>query len=105
MNEWYFMEAAWICLLLPMSGLVYLIHDYLFSASLPWVALIMIWNLFIAYSLFGIVPSLVYISGKGLSHLDWLLDILNVGSKFILPILILVAFQTRPAMFRACTAE
>jgi hypothetical protein len=85
-----------------MAGLVYLIRDYIFSSELPIIAQIMIWNLLISYSLFGIIPSLIYITGKGLAHLDWMLDILNVVAKFTLPILVLVAFQTRPAMFKAC---
>jgi hypothetical protein len=87
---------------MPMAGLVYLIRDYIFSSELPIIAQIMIWNLLISYSLFGIIPSLIYITGKGLAHLDWMLDILNVVAKFTLPILVLVAFQTRPAMFKAC---
>lgn len=103
-NEWYYMEAAWISLLVPMSGLVYQIHDFLFSEQLPDIAKFMIWNLLVTYSLFGIIPSMVYITGKGMHHLDWILDILNVAAKFPLPIMILVAFQTRPAMFKLCAA-
>ena len=103
MNDWYYFEAAWICLLLPMSGLVYLINGYLFSSELPLVAQFMIWNLLVVYGLFGLFPSAVYFMGRGLHHLDWILDILNVSAKFPLPILILVAFQTRPAMFKPCT--
>jgi hypothetical protein len=87
-----------------MSGLIYLIQDFLFSSQLPDIAKFMIWNLLISYSLFGLVPSAVYLSGKGMHHLDWMLDILNVAAKFPLPILILVAFQTRPAMFKPCVA-
>ncbi len=102
-NEWYYLEAAWISLLVPMSGLVYLIQDFLFSEQLPAIAKFMIWNLLITYSLFGIIPSVVYITSKGMHHLDWILDILNVASKFPLPIMVLVAFQTRPAMFKICT--
>lgn len=86
-----------------MSGLVYLIQDFIFSDQLPDIAKFMIWNLLVTYCLFGIVPSLVYITGKGMHHLDWFLDILNVAAKFPIPILILVAFQTRPAMFKLCT--
>ncbi len=85
-----------------MTGLIYLINDYLFSPNLPDIAKFMIWNLLIGYSMFGLIPTLVYMSGKGIHHLDWLLDILNVAAKFPLPIMILVAFQTRPAMFKPC---
>ncbi len=103
-NEWYFIEASWICLLVPMSGLVYQIRHFIFSPDLPTIAQFMIWNLFIVYSLFGFIPSVMYVSGKGLHHLDWVLDVLNIAAKFPLPIMIMVAFQTRPAMFKACVA-
>ncbi len=73
-NEWYCIEAAWVCLLVPIAGLVYLMDGFLFSSDLPLVAKLMVWNLLVTYSLFGIIPSIIYFLGMGLHQLDWVLD-------------------------------
>ena len=101
---WYNLEAAWIAILIPFSGLVYVTRGVLFDTSMPALVLVMIWNLLLTYLLFGIVPTFVYLTGMGRRHLPWLLDILNVAAKFPLPILIIVGFITRPVSFRPCHA-
>ena len=80
-------------------------QGWLFETSMPWIALFMIWNMLFSYCLFGIVPSVVYVAGnrEWMQNLPWLLDILNLMAKFPIPILILIAFSTRPAGFHACT--
>lgn len=62
----------------------------------------MIWNLLITYSLFGIVPTFVYLSRQGRSRLPWLLDLLNISAKFPLPLIILSGFIMRPATTKFC---
>jgi hypothetical protein len=96
------LQAAWVCLLVPMGGLVYLTRDVLFSRDMPALVLMMIWNLLVTYSMFGIVPTVVYATRMGLTRLAWLLDVLNVAAKFPLPIIILAGFITRPATTRFC---
>jgi hypothetical protein len=96
------LQAAWVCLLVPMGGLVYLTRDVLFSSEMPILVLMMIWNLLVTYSMFGIVPTFVYITGLGRRRLAWMLDLLNVAAKFPLPIIILMGFITRPATTRYC---
>lgn len=99
---WYNLEAAWIAILIPVSGLVYLTRGFLLDSNMPVIALFMVWNLLVTYLMFGIVPSIVYITGWGRRQLPWLLDILNIAAKFPLPIVIIVGFITRPVTFRPC---
>ncbi len=99
---WYNLEAAWIALLIPVSGLIYLTRGFLLDSNMPLLALFMIWNLLLTYLLFGIVPTAVYLTGWGSRNLPWLLDILNIAAKFPLPIMIIVGFITRPVTFRPC---
>jgi hypothetical protein len=100
------MEGAWLCLILPIGGLIYMTRAWLFSTDMPWIALFMIWLLLISYSLFGLVPTVVYsfYQRDMIQKLPWILDILNLISKWPVPILILIAFATRPAGFHPCTA-
>ena len=104
-NQMLLLNCAWLCLALPILGLVYLTRGWLFSTDMPWIATVMIWNLLVSYTLFGVVPTVVYIVGnpKWILKLDWGLDILNLMAKFPLPILILIAFSTRPAGFHPCS--
>lgn len=99
------LHSSWLCLATPIGGLVYMARGWIFDSDMPWIALFMIWNLLLTYCLFGIVPSVVYVSGnrQWVQALPWLLDILNLVAKFPLPILVLIAFSTRPAGFHACT--
>lgn len=91
-----------MCLLAPMGGLIYLTKDILFSTDMPILVLLLIWNLLITYSLFGIVPTFVYFTRMGGGQLAWLLDVLNIMAKFPLPLIILSGFITRPATNRFC---
>ncbi len=81
-------------------------RGWILSPEVPAIALTMIWLLIVGYSMFGVVPSVVYAMYRRdlMSKLPWILDILNLAAKFPVPILILIAFATRPAMFRACSA-
>jgi hypothetical protein len=99
---WYNLEAAWIAILVPVSGLVYLTRGFLLDFDMPVIVLFMVWNLLITYLMFGIVPTFVYVTGWGRRQLPWLLDILNIAAKFPLPIVIIVGFITRPVTFRPC---
>lgn len=101
-NQTCLLQTAWICLLLPMSGLIFVIRGYIFSPQLPLLAQFLIWNLLISYSLFGIVPTVIYVTRIGRNALPTLLDILNIGAKFPLPIIILIGFITRPATTKFC---
>lgn len=94
--------GAWTSLLLPLGGLIYLTRDVLFDSSMPILVLILIWNLLITYSLFGIVSTIVYTTRMGSRILPFLLDLLNLTAKFPLPIVILTGFITRPATTRFC---
>jgi len=85
-----------------MTGLIFLTKDILLATDMPALVLVLIWNLLLTYSLFGIVPTLVYITGLGRKRLAWLLDILNLLAKFPLPLIILSGFITRPATNKFC---
>lgn len=102
MNQNCLMQAAWVSLLTPMIGLIFLTRDILFDRDMPALVLVLIWNLLLTYTLFGIVPTIVYLTGLGRKHLPWLLDILNIMAKFPLPLIILSGFITRPATNRFC---
>ncbi len=102
MNQNCLLQAAWVCLLVPMCGLIFLTRDILFDWDMPVLVLALIWNLLLTYSLFGIAPTAVYITGMGKHHLAWVLDILNVLAKFPLPLIILSGFITRPATNKFC---
>lgn len=101
-NQNCLLQAAWVCLLVPTAGLIFLTRDVLFDTSMPALVLVLIWNLLLTYSLFGIVPTIVYVTGLGRNKLAWLLDILNLLAKFPLPLIILSGFITRPATTRFC---
>ena len=98
--------AAWVCLVLPIGGLVYMTRFWIFSmdSEVPVIALLMIWLLILSYCSFGVGPTVVYLSRQGrfMLALPWMLDILNLVSKFPVPILVLVAFVTRPNGFQTC---
>ena len=99
------LHSSWLCMLTPVGGLVYITRGWLFNTDMPWIALFMSWNLLFSYTLFGVVPSVVYISGnrQWVQMLPWMLDILNLIAKLPIPILILIAFSTRPAGFHPCS--
>lgn len=103
----WLLAAAWLCLAVPLGGLVYMTREWLFvlDGDVPWIALAMVWLLLIAYSMFGVVPTGVYLTRteEGILVLPSLLDGLNLLSKFPVPILILIAFATRPAGFQPCS--
>jgi hypothetical protein len=99
---WYNLQAAWISLMIPVSGLVYLSRRFLLDPDMPVIALFMVWNLLITYLMFGVIPTVVYLTKRGIRTLPWLLDILNICAKFPLPIVIIVGFITRPVTFRPC---
>ncbi len=99
--------ASWICLVLPIGGLVYMTRFWLFGASseMPWIALTMIWLMLLSYCSFGIVPTVIYImrNRDAILVLPWVLDVLNILSKLPVPFLVLIAFSTRPAGFHPCS--
>jgi hypothetical protein len=101
-NEACLLQAAWISLLIPLTGLIYLTWDVLNSDDMPILVTLLIWNLLLSYSMFGIVPTFVYITGMGRKQLPWLLDLLNLTAKFPLPLIILSGFITRPGTTRFC---
>lgn len=102
MKQLYLLEAAWLCLAVPMGGLIYLTRGYLFSPDLPSLAAFMIWQLFVTYSLFGIIPTAIYLSGRGYQQLDLILDVLNLSAKFPIPMIILAGYIMRPAGLNPC---
>ncbi len=98
---------SWLCLLLPIGGLVYVVRHWLFnitSGEMPWIALAMVWLLLLAYSMFALLPTAVYLvrSEEAIMALPWILDVLNLAAKLPVPFLIMIAFATRPAGFHAC---
>lgn len=93
---------AWLSLATPIAGLIYLTRQLWFSSGMPWIAVVMSWNLLLSFCLFGLIPTGVYLTGRLRPWLPWLLDLLNLLAKVPLPWLIIAAFQTRPAGFRAC---
>jgi hypothetical protein len=101
-NQASLLQAAWVSLLLPTIGLIFVIRGYLLSGQLPALAQFIIWNLLITYSMFGIVPTFVYITEIGRTRLPWLLDVLNIAAKFPLPLVILSGFVMRPATTKFC---
>lgn len=102
------LNDAWVCLLIPIGGLVYMCRGWLlhFSGDMPWLAVVMIWQLLIMYCLFGIIPTIIYLSGRHewIQRLPWWLDVLNLAAKWPVPIFIIVAFASRPAGFHPCSA-
>jgi hypothetical protein len=103
-NRYSLMWGAWVCLITPVVGLFYLAPGLWTSSSMPWEALAMIWMLIFSYLLFGIIPSILYASGTYQQDLPWLLDLLNLLSKFPIPVLVGIAFVQRPGGFASCAA-
>ena len=101
------LNNTWLCLLVPIGGIVYMCRSWLlsFSADMPWLAIVMIWQLLITYCMFGIIPTIIYLSGRcdWIQKLPWWLDVLNLAAKWPLPIFIIIAFSTRPAGFHMCS--
>jgi hypothetical protein len=97
-----YLNMAWICLLVPTAGLLYLIRDYAMSGALPAVVQAMIILLLFSYSMFGIVPTIVYLTGLGWDRLHSYLDVLNLISKFPIPIIVMIGLYTSPAGFMPC---
>ena len=87
---------------MPLGGLVFQLRDTLFSTDMPVLVLILIWNLLLTYSLFGIVPTIAYMFRMTDRTLATQLDVLNFAAKFPIPMIILVGAITRPATDRFC---
>lgn len=104
MQHAYLLESSWLCLLIPIGGLIYMVRSWILSTEVPWIASLMIWLLLVMYCSFGVVPSLIYATYRRdlIQKLPWVLDILNVAAKFPIPILVLIAFTTRPNGFHVC---
>ena len=96
------LQAAWVCLLVPLGGLIFQTKDILFDTDVPVIVLVLIWNLLLTYSLFGIVPTFAYMFRLTDRTLATQLDVLNFIAKFPLPMIILSGFITRPATSRFC---
>jgi len=97
-----YLNMAWICLLVPVAGLLYLIRDYAISGGLPAVVQAMIILLLFSYTMFGIVPTFVYLTGLGWDRLHSYLDGLNLISKFPIPIIVMIGLYSSPAGFMPC---
>jgi len=93
---------AWMSLLAPVAGLLYLTRRLWFSAALPTIVAVMSWNLLVTYCLFGIIPSAVYLTGWARGRLGLALDLLNLAAKGPLPWMLLYGFFGRPAGFVPC---
>ena len=102
-NIWYCLQGAWLAVLTPISGLIYVTRGWLFSNNIPTLVAFLVWNLLITFLMFGVVPTFVYVTGKGRNSLTNLLDLLNICAKFPLPVVIIVGFITRPVSLRPCT--
>jgi hypothetical protein len=96
------LQAAWFCLLVPLGGLIFQTRDVLFSTNMPALVLILIWNLLITYSLFGIIPTIAYVFRATDRTLAMQLDVLNIAAKFPIPMIILTGALTRPGTNRFC---
>jgi len=101
-NQFSLLQWAWISLLLPLGGLVFLTRDVLLSTDMPVLVLLLIWNLILSYCSFGIAATFVYVSRVGRRHLDLILDMLNLTAKFPVPVMILVGYITRPGTNKFC---
>ena len=101
--EYSYLNCAWICLLVPIAGLIYVIRDYLLWGGLPWVVNAMIINLLFSYSLFGILPTITYTTGWEWDNLAYILDILNVISKLFIPLFVMIGLYTSPVGFMPCS--
>lgn len=87
---------------MPLGGLIFQTRDVLFDTDVPVLVLVLIWNLLLTYSLFGIVPTFAYMFRLTDRTLATQLDVLNFIAKFPLPMIILSGFITRPATSRFC---
>jgi hypothetical protein len=101
-NQFCLLQWAWISLLLPLGGLIVLTWDFLVSTDMPVLVLLLIWNLILSYSSFGIAATFVYITRLGRRRLDLILDMLNLTAKFPVPVMILVGYITRPGTNKFC---
>jgi len=106
-------ELSWLCLAVPVAGLLYLTWPVWVSPDVPLIARFMIWNLLVTYCLFGLLPSWVYLTHGGSvpKLINWVrrdnlglwLDRLNLMAKFPMPVLIAVGLLTRPSGWPACS--
>lgn len=99
--------VSWLCLMVPLGGLVYAVRHWIFnitSGEMPWIALAMVWLLLLAYSMFALLPTAIYLdrTEEAIIALPYILDVLNLLAKLPVPFLIIIAFATRPAGFQAC---
>jgi hypothetical protein len=93
---------AWVSLLVPVAGLLYLTQRLWFSTAMPVIVTVMSWNLLVTYCLFGLIPTFVYLTNIGRARLGLILDLLNLAAKGPLPWILLYGFFGRPAGFAPC---
>ena len=103
-NIAYYMQTSWWCFIGAVGSVLYIARGILLSPSgVPMVVLVMLWNMFLGYIMFAIVPSCVYAFGYGKSSLDMVLDLLNLFVKFPVAVYILVGLTQEPNTFQTCS--
>ena len=87
---------CWIGLFIGLYILVWFAQGALYNTSVPLVARIMIWWLFVNYSAFGVVATVIYVKDAWWVYMDRAMDVLSISAKVGITGTIAAAFMTMP---------
>lgn len=90
------LKAAWFGLAVGILIVIYFGRGYLFNTVVPAFVLVVLWNLLIQYSLFGIVGTVFYSYDRLWPWMEPALDVLSLAAKIPIASSVAIAFLQMP---------
>ena len=90
------LKAAWFGLAVGIFIVIYFGRGYMFNSALPAFVLVVLWNLLVQYSLFGIVGTVFYANDRLWPWMEPSLDMLSLAAKVPIASSVAIAFLQMP---------
>jgi hypothetical protein len=90
------LKAAWFGLATGIFIVIYFARGYMFNSVIPAFVLVVLWNLLIQYSLFGIVGTVFYAYDRLWPWFEPALDVLSLAAKVPVAVSVAIAFLQMP---------
>jgi hypothetical protein len=90
------LKAAWFGLAVGLFIVLYFARGYMFNSVIPTFVLVILWNLLVQYSLFGIVGTVFYANDRLWPWFEPALDVLSLAAKVPIATSVAIAFLQMP---------
>jgi hypothetical protein len=90
------LKAAWFGLAVGLFIVLYFARGYMFNGVIPTFVLVILWNLLVQYSLFGIVGTVFYANDRLWPWFEPALDVLSLAAKVPIATSVAIAFLQMP---------